>query len=478
MLMTSCSVQSFVPTADVAVKTIATTVSSGNASAQTKGFAGLFKQEMSASATTAKSSASQVVLGTLQKNVQSSKQTATDTSLDSLLALFQGDSTSSSSAVTTQELLALARVLQSGQATTTESTDATESLSAIVSSDQSDETTATDSVDLMSALLGMMGLAQQQSSTVLPSIKNLSDLLGTLSTSSSTGTQAQVVQALGSVVQELQSLLQKVSNVQTPSAAVAGTDSIAALLGETVTGTDSTSSAGILASVVQVVTPSADFVSVSDPLGVSLDGDSVLPDVLYFVSDLVNALPSDMADAESAVPGLLAVDLSSNDTQSAVEKLQSVVQQLDDARRNKPQEKLHDAKATDASLAALAQQQSSVTTVASPATAAPTTPLDSVVPQTQAALTDMVDRMRGSVQFDSSSMKATIQLDPPALGHVQIQLTIDDNNNVQAHVGSDNPDTQSFLQQHQQDMRDELARQGFKKDQVEFTFEELEPAAA
>jgi flagellar hook-length control protein FliK len=159
--------------------------------------------------------------------------------------------------------------------------------------------------------------------------------------------------------------------------------------------------------------------------------------------------------------------------------LQALLKQLENAQ-HKSQDKTSDTKATDTSFAALLQQQSVTTVATSDATANPTSVanLDSVVPQTQAAMTDMVDRMRGNVQFDSTAMKATIQLDPPALGHVQIHLTIDDNNNLQAQLGSDNPDTQRFLQQHQQQMRDELARQGFKEDQMEFTFEELEPAAA
>lgn len=92
------------------------------------------------------------------------------------------------------------------------------------------------------------------------------------------------------------------------------------------------------------------------------------------------------------------------------------------------------------------------------------------VRQAQAAMADMVDRMSGSVSLDAHHRTAVIHLDPPALGRVHIDLTIDDSQNVAARIAADSPATQDFLRQNQQNLRQGLADQGFKSEKVDIQF--------
>jgi len=97
-------------------------------------------------------------------------------------------------------------------------------------------------------------------------------------------------------------------------------------------------------------------------------------------------------------------------------------------------------------------------------------PLIEAVRQAQAVMAHMVERMQGNVALDSDRLRAVLHLEPPVLGRVHVQLAIDENQRLQAHVTADNPATQDFLQQNQSELRQGLARQGFLADQVEIEF--------
>ena len=99
------------------------------------------------------------------------------------------------------------------------------------------------------------------------------------------------------------------------------------------------------------------------------------------------------------------------------------------------------------------------------------------VQQTQSAMADMVQRMKGEVTLNSSHMQATIHLDPPALGRIHINLAIDDTQNLQALVSADHAATQDFLQQNQQNLKHELAQQGFAPDKISIRFEDSDSEA-
>lgn len=189
------------------------------------------------------------------------------------------------------------------------------------------------------------------------------------------------------------------------------------------------------------------------------------PDLMYFPS--------------SSSRNVFVVDLTSGGKESPFQTLQSILQKLD-GNQNAPGSGA-DVSGVDANFAMLLQQQTGTDRSLAVANGKDSASVsDGVLTQTQSALSDMVDRMRGSVLFDPAGMKATIHLDPASLGRVHIQLTLDDANRLQAHVGADNAGARDFLQQNHQQMRDELARHGFQRDKVEITFEEPkeEPSSA
>lgn len=98
----------------------------------------------------------------------------------------------------------------------------------------------------------------------------------------------------------------------------------------------------------------------------------------------------------------------------------------------------------------------------------------SAVKQAQAAMADMVEKLRGNLRLDPGNMRAVMHLDPPSLGRLHIHLRLVDNQNIEAHVGSENGETQDFLKQHQQDLKQGFQDQGFDGEQVEIHFDEEE----
>ena len=92
------------------------------------------------------------------------------------------------------------------------------------------------------------------------------------------------------------------------------------------------------------------------------------------------------------------------------------------------------------------------------------------VRQTQAAIADMVERMKGEVALDGRNQRAVIHLAPPALGRLHVHMQVDDTQHVLAQISADQRDTQDFLQQSREEMRQGLAQQGFRPEQIDIQF--------
>lgn len=92
------------------------------------------------------------------------------------------------------------------------------------------------------------------------------------------------------------------------------------------------------------------------------------------------------------------------------------------------------------------------------------------VRQAQAAISDMVERMKGDVNLDPRAMRAVIHLEPPSLGRLHVRLAIEDGQGVQARFDSDQSGTMNFLRQNQEDLRQELAHQGFEEQRIRLEF--------
>jgi hypothetical protein len=92
------------------------------------------------------------------------------------------------------------------------------------------------------------------------------------------------------------------------------------------------------------------------------------------------------------------------------------------------------------------------------------------VRQAQAAMSDMLERMVGDVRFDTRHLRAAIHLEPPMLGRLHIDLSIDDTDRVLARISADKADAEDFLRQNQEQLRQGLTQQGFQADQVQIEF--------
>ena len=104
-----------------------------------------------------------------------------------------------------------------------------------------------------------------------------------------------------------------------------------------------------------------------------------------------------------------------------------------------------------------------------PSAGEPSALLDSVR-QAQAALADMAERMQGQVEWDAGRLRAVIHLEPPVLGRLHVDLRLEDGNRLHAHVQADQEPTEDFLRQHQSDLRQGLAHQGFDPEDIDLFF--------
>lgn len=95
------------------------------------------------------------------------------------------------------------------------------------------------------------------------------------------------------------------------------------------------------------------------------------------------------------------------------------------------------------------------------------------VRQAQAVMIDMVERMRGDVKLDTQNLRAMIHLQPPSLGRIQVDLTMENGSRLHANVQSEQGDAHDFLQEHQSHMQEDLERQGFRREDIELVFEEM-----
>jgi hypothetical protein len=92
--------------------------------------------------------------------------------------------------------------------------------------------------------------------------------------------------------------------------------------------------------------------------------------------------------------------------------------------------------------------------------------MEGALGQTRAAIADMLERMQGEVRFDPANMRATIHLDPPALGRVQALVSIREDRQVFVTVSAENSDARDFLRQNESDLREQLERRGFSRDEI------------
>src|SRR5580698_10090728 len=92
---------------------------------------------------------------------------------------------------------------------------------------------------------------------------------------------------------------------------------------------------------------------------------------------------------------------------------------------------------------------------AAPAAAAPGTAAAPTVPIAGLAVAIASRAQAGSSQFD-------IRLDPPELGRIEVQLSVDSDGQVVSHITADRQDTLNLLQSQQPQLQQALEQAGLK----------------
>ena len=201
------------------------------------------------------------------------------------------------------------------------------------------------------------------------------------------------------------------------------------------------------------------------------NGLSRLPDLIYFQGG------SNETGLSSEKPGdILLVTAPRSGEHQPVELLQSLLREIRQSQKQSDSSIKSGSETADPRLTHFIESRLRMDNAPANAAALKTNPsiLADSVRQVQAVMADMVERMRGDVRFDSGGTSAVLHLEPPYLGRLHIQLSIDNSQRLEAHVTADNPDTRDFLQQNQPDLRQELQRQGFEAGNVNITFHDEE----
>ncbi|MFW6255435.1 MAG: flagellar hook-length control protein FliK [Candidatus Sumerlaeota bacterium] len=199
-----------------------------------------------------------------------------------------------------------------------------------------------------------------------------------------------------------------------------------------------------------------------------------IPDLVAFQSK--NKISNTHFHFQSALPRpgqeMLLVSTPGSASNETIESLQSLMQQLRNGSGQWDNPTTSDEELAE--INAFLASRFDTMTAASDMAAISENRLQDSIRQVQAVIQNMVDRMHGEVHLDTTTMRATIHLEPPALGRVHVQLSIDDMQNVEAHVSADSDEARDFLQQHEGDLRDQLAEQGFDRDGIKLEFGEEE----
>ena len=206
--------------------------------------------------------------------------------------------------------------------------------------------------------------------------------------------------------------------------------------------------------------------------------DSVLPDLIYIVAaekETNKPVPSLTAGEMKVV--VVPRDVESNSVQvlkKLIDRIDNSVGETDKSADSSLNASLQHFLMARTSQPAAASSKTSLDQLAAlvPIQNAQITVDDRVnaVRQAQAVMADMVDRMSGAVALDSQHQRAVIHLEPPTLGRVHVNLSIDDSQTVLAQITADNASTRDFLRQNQQDLRQGLAQQGFKPEKIDIKF--------
>ena len=198
---------------------------------------------------------------------------------------------------------------------------------------------------------------------------------------------------------------------------------------------------------------------------------SALPDLIYFQGG------RNETGLSSAKPGdILLVTAPRSAEHQPVELLQSLLREIRQLQKHSDSPIKPGSETTDPRLTHFIESRLRMDNAPANAAVLKTNPsiLADSVRQVQAVMADMVERMRGDVRFDSGGTSAVLHLEPPYLGRLHIQMSIDNSQRLEAHVTADNPDTRDFLQQNQPDLRQELQRQGFEAGNVNIIFHDEE----
>lgn len=274
-----------------------------------------------------------------------------------------------------------------------------------------------------------------------------------------------------------------------------GLDALLASLKQTAASTnpttDATGTDAQAASPEQVASLAA---AVMDAVQANANGQSVqasqpapLPDMIYLTQSPAGG---DSAASDADSPGGMRLVGLANGKDDVVSSMQTVLDRLQADASPAAQRRTTASAPGDAptvgqvqvngsTLGAHASSDALAADAARAAAAAQTAHLTDSVRQVQAAMSDMLDRMRGNVALDTDRMRAVIQLDPPSLGRVHVALSVDDAQRVHATFHAEDASTRDFLQQNQSDLRREFERQGYTPSNVEISFDdEPEPASS
>jgi len=202
-------------------------------------------------------------------------------------------------------------------------------------------------------------------------------------------------------------------------------------------------------------------------------GESSQPDLIYL------AAAQTPGQKPQGRPHLLVADFR-QEGRSPVEVLEQLIHQVQETlRSSKTERDTSSDSATDLPDSGLvlapelgSGSVSGTTEISDLREANPSPMIDSVR-QVQAALADMLERMRGEVRFEPESMRAVIHLDPPSLGRVHIQIQID-GQRLQADVSADDSSAQDFLRQHQSDLQESFQGSENAFETIEVRFSEKE----
>jgi hypothetical protein len=201
------------------------------------------------------------------------------------------------------------------------------------------------------------------------------------------------------------------------------------------------------------------------------NGLSGLPDLIYFQGGR-----NETGLDSQKLGDILLVTAPRGAEHQPVELLQSLLREIRQSQKHSDSSIKSGSETTDPRLTHFIESRLRMDNAPANAAVLKTNPsiLADSVRQVQAVMADMVERMRGDVRFDSGQMRAVLHLEPPYLGRLHIQMSIDNSQRLEAHVTADNPDTRDFLQQNQPDLRQELQRQGFEAGNVNITFHDGE----